>query len=773
MIIYAVIARAMGVAQFGVFSFAMSIAIVAMVVIEMGQNRHASRVIARSGGDFTHVFIPMTLNKFVIGAALAVGVNVVMTLGRMSPEAIWTTTALIGWATILGAVDSARAILKAVDRMGADSVINAAESLGRLVAVAAVLLLHGGIIGLGLAFLAEALVAAVAVFIVVSRQVQLVPRKGQWVDPRAFLRESVGIGLAAIASAGFYRIDQVFVYPLAGEVESGLYGAAARVAFTAVVAAGLVSQAAFPRLAAVYEEHAAYRRELLSAIRLAVMVGGSAALAVFVFAKPVIVLLYGEAFADAVVMLRVLTLAVAVNGFTGIALNSAHALHREKKVLPRVLAMVAVVSALNMVFVPRYGAIASAWISAVGEALLAGSILWVSRDRIRAAAPGEVATAGRAVVPSAVPALDDTAPDDPATAGPTDAPRVDRDFCISSYLAFRFVVEPGVSWVPGVTPVFPALDLPHQRPVSSTEEVEALLGELIEEAVATRSAGELGVFLSGGIDSAIVAAMLPQGTKAFTVRFVADGAIDESQMARRYAETSGLDLRVIDVTWQDYVEHAPTLMRAKRQPLHAIEVGLYKAACAARDAGVTTVMLGAGADVTFGGLDGLIAKDWTFDEFVARYTVVEPEEAVVAPISMLGTYEKYRTQEGIDYVAFVREVHGQCTAGAFENPLRAAGCGIVAPFEHMRLGVPLDVARVRAGEPKYMLTPLFRKAYPGIEPPRKIPFARPMDIWLADWPGPTRPEFREDLDIRRFVGDRRWILWCLEAFLNRLDAGEI
>ena len=73
------------------------------------------------------------------------------------------------------------------------------------------------------------------------------------------------------------------------------------------------------------------------------------------------------------------------------------------------------------------------------------------------------------------------------------------------------------------------------------------------------------------------------------------------------------------------------------------------------------------------------------------------------------------------------------------------------------------------------LTPRIREfidLYPDIEPPRKIPFARPMDQWLADWAGPKRSEFRSDLEITEYTGDQQWLLWCLEQFLDIVD-GEL
>ncbi len=341
---------------------------------------------------------------------------------------------------------------------------------------------------------------------------------------------------------------------------------------------------------------------------------------------------------------------------------------------------------------------------------------------------------------------------------------------MSSYLTFRYVVDPEASWAPGVTPGLPEVSEDDQVVVSTSDEIHAALESLVAEAVS--GVDEVGIFLSGGIDSAILAALLPSGTHAFSIRFVAEGAIDETVVAKRYAEAKGLDLHVVDVTWEDYLDMAPGLMRNKKSPLHAVEVGLFKAARAAADLGITTIMLGNGADSTFGGMDRLLSRDWSFDAFVKRYTFVDPASALVTPVSMLFEYEKYRKGDGIDVVAFLKRTHGIGIIQAFDNAIGAAGCRSVEPFEKLRLGRELDLERIRAGEPKYLLQSIFKGLYPGIEPPRKVPFARPMDQWLDTWEGPRRPEFRPDLKIEEFTGDQRWLLWCLERFLDMVDHEE-
>ncbi len=381
--VYVIIARSLGVEEFGVFSFAASISLVALTVIDMGQNKHAGRLVARHGADITHVYLRMVLNKLVMGVLFALTTAAIMTALDMSRQAMLATLLLIGWATVLNSLESMRAILKALDRMATDSIINSLESCGRLVAVVVAALLGADVVGFGLAFLLEAMVASLVAFVIISRQLPLVPSAGEWVRSRSFLRASAAIGLVSVVTVGFYRIDQVFVLPLAGETASGLYGAAARVAFTGIVAAMLVNHAAFPRLAAAFDDAVEYRKQLLSALMLAGTAAAGVAVMLLVFAGPIITLLYGSSYADAVVLLRILALVVFFNAFSSVGINSANALHREKRVLPIVAVLLVLASIANLLFVPEHGAFASAWISVAGEALLALSVLTVSRDMFR------------------------------------------------------------------------------------------------------------------------------------------------------------------------------------------------------------------------------------------------------------------------------------------------------------------------------------------------------------------------------------------------------
>lgn len=331
----------------------------------------------------------------------------------------------------------------------------------------------------------------------------------------------------------------------------------------------------------------------------------------------------------------------------------------------------------------------------------------------------------------------------------------------SSYLAFRYLARREWSWRPGLQPSWPEEDDRGQVAVSTPGAIRAALSHLLAREAASPSTALL---LSGGIDSAILAALLPPGTRAYTVRFHAPGALDESVGAAQFATRCGLSHRVVTVTWEDHLAHIDALMRHKRSPLHPAEVGLHLAARAAAEEGATRLVIGTGADSTFGGLDQLLSRDWTFEEFVQRYTFLDPALVLDVPVSMREIFEEYRRGACIDVQGFLKEVHGRGISQAFANAASAAGCSLVEPYEALHLDAPLDLERIRRGESKYLLRALFAELYPELALPPKVAFARPMDEWLASWRPYGGSLLRADLPISQLTGEQRWLLFCLERF---------
>ncbi len=335
---------------------------------------------------------------------------------------------------------------------------------------------------------------------------------------------------------------------------------------------------------------------------------------------------------------------------------------------------------------------------------------------------------------------------------------------LSTFLAFRWLVDPRLAWTSEIRPSWPEAASRRRFRVADTHDIEITL-----RAVCGSLERNTGLLLSAGMDSAILAALMPQHTIAFTVEFDAPGARSEAPDASLIARKLGLRHEVVRVTWSDYERWTVPVARHKQAPLHPVEVGLFLAARAARDTGLTRLVVGNGADSNFGGLDKLLSRNWTVRSFAQRYCFVDPARVLVSPTDVMDVFERFDRGDGsMDVPAFLREVHGPGITQAFQNALSAAGIEMIEPYEMLELEGGLDLHRIRHGESKYLLRSLFRHLF-GFDAPDKLPFIRPMDTWMSVWDGPHRPELRPDTG--PLTGEQRWLVWCLERFLDALEEG--
>ncbi len=346
-----------------------------------------------------------------------------------------------------------------------------------------------------------------------------------------------------------------------------------------------------------------------------------------------------------------------------------------------------------------------------------------------------------------------------------------KNFCLSSFMAYRYICREDMNFADGlVHHNFEPIPIDQRVGVASAADMDRDIA--LQISALSKTYGSIGVLLSGGMDSAIVASYLQPGSHAYTFTTRRSDVFDaDVRRAQTYCQRLGLKHHLIEIDWDDYVQYTPVVMRRKCAPVHSIEPQILKAAMAAKDDGVELMLVGESADLIFGGMDQLISREWDFDAFVKRYTFLPPEQVLSNPdMSVYDLYERYRLPEAkIDYMRFMDEVFSIESSGSYWNAFGACGLPYHDPYARLVMSEPLDMERVRGGEPKYLVRELFARRYPGLEIPFKIPMPRPVDAVFKDWCGPVRDEFRQDIDMSGLTGNQKWQLWCAEQFLNTLD----
>ena len=346
---------------------------------------------------------------------------------------------------------------------------------------------------------------------------------------------------------------------------------------------------------------------------------------------------------------------------------------------------------------------------------------------------------------------------------------IDKDYCLSSYIAFRYIWKDGMEFADGMQhELIKPIPLEERIPVASAEDIDREI-QLQFDALYEKYPN-IGILLSGGMDSANLAAYLKPGSHAYT--FTASGTTvfnADEERAAYYCRKFGLQHHFVEITFDDYQQLTPIVMENKCAPVHSIEPQIYKAAMMARSHGVDLMIVGESSDLIFGGMDKLLAKDWRFDEFVKRYTFLDPQLVLTHPVDMSELFEKYRQDDRIDFMTFMDDVFAIESSSSYLNAFDTALMPYYDPYAKLVMRDPLDLNRVRTGEPKYLIRTLYAMKYPELPIPDKIPMPRPVDMIFKDWEGPKRPEFRQDIPMETLTGNQKWQLWCAEQFLNMID----
>jgi len=174
----------------------------------------------------------------------------------------------------------------------------------------------------------------------------------------------------------------------------------------------------------------------------------------------------------------------------------------------------------------------------------------------------------------------------------------------------------------GKTEVMPyeTLDFGGNITVGSEAEALDLIQQRLRESVALRlrSDVEVGVYLSGGIDSAVVALLAGElnshPLSTFSVEF-ADREYDESDQQHEMATLLGSRHHALTITHRDIVDSLPAAAwHAEIPAFRSAFVPMYLLSARTRQAGIKVVLSGEGADEAFLGYDlfkeTLLRQDW-------------------------------------------------------------------------------------------------------------------------------------------------------------------
>ncbi|WP_127781677.1 polysaccharide biosynthesis C-terminal domain-containing protein [Rhodococcus sp. X156] len=308
----AVVARQLGAAGFDGFATVLSLSLVALLVTDFGMAILGVReYVALAGAERDHsmrVLLALRLLLMTLGAAAMVAFAL---LAGFSMPLVWGAL-LAGVGLVIQTIPATYVVpLHATLRLSMVSAVDFVRQAVQAALLVVLALVGAGVIPLLAASIPAALVSAA---LAVSAARGLAPMKPSFDFPamRRMLRTALSFAVATTVGTTYAYVAQIVTHLSTSEDDSGLFALAFRVFSVVIAIAMIATGSAYPVLTRAagrdprrfgYAGSRMYEGVLLLGIVVALGIGAGA--------PAIVQILGGPPFADAVVMLQILAIAVA------------------------------------------------------------------------------------------------------------------------------------------------------------------------------------------------------------------------------------------------------------------------------------------------------------------------------------------------------------------------------------------------------------------------------------------------------------------------------
>lgn len=355
--------RALGPAEYGRYSWAVSFASLFGALATLGMDSLVVRDLTREPGRSGEILGTAQAMRVAAGAVAWAAASVAAFAFREDAPSR-SLVAIVGASSVfLGA--------GVFELWFQSRLATRGTAIGRVVVAVAVQVTRGGLIlaaaptwAFGLLYTASnALTAATAWALFLRLRGPEGRLTVSAARTRALARDTVPLALAGLAIVIYFKVDQVLLVSLVGDHENGLYAPAAMLSEVFYFLPLAIGGSAFPLIVRARDELApeAFRLRLQQFYDAMAALGYAVAIPMALLAGPIVLLLFGPAYADTAGILRV---HVASFLFTTLGIARGRFLIADGRTwfafASTALGALANVG-LNLLLIPRHGALGAAW----------------------------------------------------------------------------------------------------------------------------------------------------------------------------------------------------------------------------------------------------------------------------------------------------------------------------------------------------------------------------------------------------------------------------
>lgn len=374
--LYLLLARKTGAGEFGIFTFALSFAGIAVTLGQFGQEVVLIREVARDRSRLDTYYSDVLFSKIVLSVPPLLAALGIAALSGMSGHRL-VVILLMGLGFIADfLIGVSFAVFQAYERMGLVPIVLVSQRWLTTIVAGTALFMGQGIVAVAAIYCGGALLASAFAAWLLFRRVGRPLLRFDLKGALRVAREGSSVGIGLIAVILLARIDASMLAIFSSSREVGQYGAAYRLLETTAFVTWAVNTAVLPTMSRLSPSTTppvglVFERalKLLLALTIPFAVGAA------ILATPLISLLYGSEYHRAGEALLLLSPTILLFPISSLASQLFYS-QDVRKVVARTYSLILVENVVwNLVMIPRFGLYGAAAGTAVSELLVAGTLL--------------------------------------------------------------------------------------------------------------------------------------------------------------------------------------------------------------------------------------------------------------------------------------------------------------------------------------------------------------------------------------------------------------
>ena len=373
------IARSLGTAEFGDFSYILAFVGIFQLLADMGLTNTLVREIARERERVAEIVGALRPLAWVSSLVIFL---VIAALGwpLSANTNIYQATLLLGLAVLATFHSFSYAcVCRAFEEMGFNAAGNVTHKLLQIALVMLALHLNTGVVGVAAAMLAANIYQWIFFRMVVRKR--YVPNLRWRVDFmywRYLLVEAIPVGIAMVFRRANQQVGTLILAALSTSTSVGLFSAAYKIIQMIDMIPFTLSLPFFPHISRLARESPAQLFTLLERVwRLFMIIAAPIAIWLFVMAPRLIELMFGESYSAATSTLRVLTFTVLILFITALYAYLFLALQRQRFYTISSGLCLAVNILSGIVLIPYFNHLGAAMAALTGEIIFCLSGAWM------------------------------------------------------------------------------------------------------------------------------------------------------------------------------------------------------------------------------------------------------------------------------------------------------------------------------------------------------------------------------------------------------------